>query len=46
MFGYCCVPYAPHGLLVRLEHSNIVHVGLPIFNVAGMVPSYHPIVVV
>lgn len=46
MFGYCCVPYTAHGLLMRLEHSHVVHVGLPILNVATMIAGNHPVVVV
>lgn len=40
------IPYAPDGLLVRLKHLDVVHVGLPIFDVTSMVPSHHPGVVV
>lgn len=40
------IPDAPDGFLVSLEHFHVVHVGLPIFNVAAVITGDHPNIVV
>ena len=39
-------PGFSNGFLVRLEHLDVVHVGLPVLDVAAVVSSQHPHVVV
>lgn len=41
-----CTPDATDSLLVSLVHLDIVHVALPVFDVASMVCSHHPEVIV
>ena len=40
------IPDAPDGFLVSLEHFHVVHVWLPIFNVAAVITGDHPNIVV
>lgn len=40
------IPYAANGIFVRLESAYIVHVRLPVLDVALMVTGHHPVVVV
>lgn len=44
--NYNYIPYSPNRLLVRLVHLHVVHVGLPVLNIAAMVAGHHPAVVV
>lgn len=46
LFGDISIPDAAYGFLVCLEHFDVVHVGLPIFNVAAVIASHHPNVIV
>lgn len=41
-----CKPGFSNGLLVSLEHLDVVHVGLPVLHVAAVVRRQHPHVVV
>lgn len=38
------VPDAADGLLVSLEHSDVVHVALPVFDIAAVIAGHHPLV--
>lgn len=39
------LPYSSNWFLVCLKLLYIVHIGLPIFNKAVMISSYHPVVI-
>lgn len=40
------IPYSPNRLLVRLIHLDVVHVRLPVLDVAAVVSSHHPAIIV
>lgn len=40
------IPESSNRFFVRLKHLDVVHVALPIFHVARVVPRYHPALIV
>lgn len=40
------IPESSNRFFVRLKHLDVVHVALPIFHIACMVPRYHPALIV
>jgi len=40
------VPYTADRLLMALEHLNVVHIGLPVLDVARVIRRHHPLLVV
>lgn len=48
IFGFVLVsiPDAPNGFFVSLKHLDVVHIRLPILDVATMVTCHHPDIVV
>lgn len=40
------LPYSSNRLLVRLKLNSLIHVGLPVLDVAVVVAGHHPAVVV
>lgn len=40
------IPESSNRFFVCLKHLDVVHIALPIFHIAGVVPRYHPALVV
>lgn len=40
------IPEASNCFFMRLEHLDIVHVGLPVFAIPRMIACYHPGIII